>query len=1020
MVDFSHLSIDKMSIRFVLAILCVSLVIFGPSEARKKSKKEPLQFVQLEYAKALSENHKVNATVLHVRATGGKGVVSYTILEPNMPFEVDQRGHVWLMKKLDADKKKIYQLTIKAASTQNPDKPAFAKVRFDVVNMTKHLRFDVMNMKNHAPQFDNSDEKYICAVSENSRKAEILPPIRVIDQEKGDAGKLKRIEVVEQGIPFKFNVNKDGGVEMSATKDLDAEKESMYFFTIVAVDGSEKKSKPMSMFCKVVDVNEFAPEFDSDLYLGEVKRGKTYTNIVQVHATDKDIGEEFGNICKYKIITKDVPFKLSDSGILRLDKPLDKDAPNHCTFQVAALDCSGKSSTKYANITVYIKDDCKIAFKKPDFEEIIIPQCIGAAKISPDIGIIPNKQCEQKTDFSFSATFQLESKAGLGCDRQKYEASSLYKLCGSSDFIDILPKPSKSKKWTSKLQKDGDAFMFDGKTTVAAVPAEVIPERFGEHFTVSTWIQAGKHKGKQVIMAHTDKQSRNRIHFALIKNGKRFIVVHRLEPGKGSDDDYCNSDFHYTLDIFDEKWHHLTVLVDGCSVKLYVDGEHCGADTVDSNYRMHKSKNGAGLFIGAHWLGRKRAFTQHFRGKLSGLAINMRKPASQQTIRCMIGCREHINIDTSLPKGFRSELVGFNKMKIHGVGSAKDFEYILKNIEYQNELFTPTEGSRKIHVSITEKTTNFNKEFTETVELDRNDKPVITVEGCKEVKVTKRRLRDIGVPVCSKLKINYHGCKPKMNTPVNTVKLLDRAVVKVTPPFKKGESLKFPMQEGSRKSILEDLELESYHDNNGVIVSGVANYMTYEQILREIIYENINPKDKTHHTFQILVSEQNGRYTSDIEKLNVTILNQKHPQQKKYYKLKLAKRLHPFNLQETLKAEELPGAVSHMEKVASKGTPSGVLAAIIVCSVSVLAFLIVLGIYRLKKKSTVLEVEATAAEKEEMYWDDTGLGGVRITVNPLQKFQELDLNEDKDSEENSEDEENQDAKQSLEWDEGAL
>lgn len=74
----------------------------------------------------------------------------------------------------------------------------------------------------------------------------------------------------------------------------------------------------------------------------------------------------------------------------------------------------------------------------------------------------------------------------------------------------------------------------------------------------------------------------------------------------------------------------------------------------------------------------------------------------------------------------------------------------------------------------------------------------------------------------------------------------------------------------------------------------------------------------------------------------------------------------------------------------------------------------------LTRNANVLEVEATAGEKEEMYWDDTGLGGVRITVNPLQKFQELDLNEDKDSENNSDDEDNQEAKQSLEWDEGAL
>lgn len=73
------------------------------------------------------------------------------------------------------------------------------------------------------------------------------------------------------------------------------------------------------------------------------------------------------------------------------------------------------------------------------------------------------------------------------------------------------------------------------------------------------------------------------------------------------------------------------------------------------------------------------------------------------------------------------------------------------------------------------------------------------------------------------------------------------------------------------------------------------------------------------------------------------------------------------------------------------------------------------------RSAKTLEVDATAAEKEEMYWDDTGLSGVRITVNPLQKFQELDLNEDKDSEHGqSDDEDHQEAKQCLEWDEGAI
>lgn len=145
----------------------------------------------------------------------------------------------------------------------------------------------------------------------------------------------------------------------------------------------------------------------------------------------------------------------------------------------------------------------------------------------------------------------------------------------------------------------------------------------------------------------------------------------------------------------------------------------------------------------------------------------------------MIGCREHININAPLPNGFRTELIGFNKMKVHGKGSVKDFESILQNIEYQNELFTPTPGKRKVHISIAEEKTKLQSDFWVVIRMEPNKKPVITLQGCKDINASPKRLREIGVPLCSNFNITYHGCSSSMNSPVNTVELLDKAVVKV-------------------------------------------------------------------------------------------------------------------------------------------------------------------------------------------------------------------------------------------------
>lgn len=79
--------------------------------------------------------------------------------------------------------------------------------------------------------------------------------------------------------------------------------------------------------------------------------------------------------------------------------------------------------------------------------------------------------------------------------------------------------------------------------------------------------------------------------------------------------------------------------------------------------------------------------------------------------------------------------------------------------------------------------------------------------------------------------------------------------MKVSPPLKKGESLKFPKQQGSDKSLLDDLELEAHHDKDGVVITGVANYKTYEQLLKEMTYVNLNPDDKLHHTFTVSLND---------------------------------------------------------------------------------------------------------------------------------------------------------------------
>ncbi|XP_001632442.2 calsyntenin-2 [Nematostella vectensis] len=1002
-----------LSFKVILTTFCVLAAASAVSEGKKIARESNFQFVEDSYGKALSEYHAVNKKVLHVRATGGKGKIEYSIKEKDTPFSVDAKGHIWLIKALNSDENKFCELTIIA-------KDAEKRVT------TTRVRFDIINMNKHRPQFNKPEsEPYICAVTENTRVVRILPKINVTDQDRGEAGKIKRIEVAESGIPFKFNVNDDGSVEVVALKDFDAEKESGYLFDIKAFDGGDpsKTSKPVQVDCRIVDVNEFPPTFESNNVVAVVERGKTYKKILQLTATDKDIGKENGVVCKYVVRTADVPFKITNDGVLYLDKPLGSDAPEYCAFEVAAVDCGGKISVENVNVRVDIKDSCKPGYNMDQLlGKVSIPQCVGKAIITPDLEL---NECSKEIGVSkFVAKIKLNSNAGKGCDRQRYKASDMYQLCGADKVRDLLPRFGPGKSWTKILQEvesfsnDDATFFFDGEKDHVDIPDDVFPQKLGEEFTISFWMATKdkkKRKSDQVILDSSDANLHNRIHFAVtLKNHNQLSIIHRLESWQGKQNEFFKSTFLYRPDLWkiniaDTKWHHFTISVNRSLVSLHIDGQHVGPHRTIPNFRLHASNTKSHAVVGAVWKGKDKKYEKHFRGFLSGMTVRPNKLTSKQTIRCLMGCREHINIGTSLPHGFTATMPRFNTMVIKGTGRPVDFQKILQNLEYQNDLFTPTSGVRNFQIDTTQNGVKLEK-ISVDIELEKNTKPKIVLIGCGDVQADEERIAGVGVPVCRTLTLRFEGCKAKRESPVNNVMFLDEAVIKVEPALSQHESLNFPV--GVRGStILDDLELEASKTDDGVVIRGVADYKAYERVLREMTYVNKKPKEHPRHTFKFHVSDQNGRFKSNEKVLQIST-----PRVRPI----MANKVRPFNLQlgsSATREERAP------VKVIDRGSrmPTGLVPAIIVASACVFLVLVVLGIYRLRKGAVKLEVPASQAEKEEMYWDDTGLSGVRITVNPLQKFQELDLNEDNDSDNgHSDDEDSQIAKKSLEWDESDM
>lgn len=436
--------------RPLLIFGCV-LVALHSGSADKTSKKPGLEFSQKSYAKELTEYHRVNATVLHIRAKGCKGKVTYSIENKGVPFDIDGRGHIWLLSPFNVDKTSSYNLVVKAVTTEEKC-VAHAKVVFQVMNMNKHN-----------PTFE-SDE-YMCFVTENTRSVHVLPKIRATDRDHGEAGKIHKISIVESGIPFdiRFDQKNNGEVVMVATEDLDAEKVSGYMFDIIAEDNGDPshKSHPVHVSCQIMDVNEFAPKFLKSHYTTTIHHGKAYDNILMVEATDDDVGAEYGKVCKYTMVTANHPFSIDASGIVSLSQPLGPEALPQYVFAVSAVDCGGKISPQNTLVTITVTKDCHKGFVGPSKTKLSQMSCDGVVSVTPDVRM---NDCTMKTGKAdFSALVHLDTPVNKGCDRDRYEASGRYRICGAEGVIDLLPKPWKGQEWTKKLKSVKN---YDGKKGV--------------------------------------------------------------------------------------------------------------------------------------------------------------------------------------------------------------------------------------------------------------------------------------------------------------------------------------------------------------------------------------------------------------------------------------------------------------------------------------------------------------------------------------------------------------------------
>ncbi|NWR69368.1 CELR3 protein, partial [Centropus unirufus] len=302
----------------------------------------PPRFTEAQYSATVHvAMAQEGASVLSVSATdldaGDNSVISYSLMNHSDDFRINNRtGEITLSSNLDhitADT--IISLVVIATDHGVPQLTANGKVT---------VRINDIN--DNAPVFSTSIQTKLSA-PENEASLD-LGVFSATDLDIGDNALISYS--LQDDFDGKFHINSSTG-KLTTTKSLDREKMGSYELKIIATDlGKPPQSASLVLSLTVEDVNDNAPVFPQKSYAATVKENEPPRVILNVAATDEDIG--CNAIIHYTVIGETSSFHAGElSGNISTLQPLDYESRSQYTLILKAFNPGEPYLQDIANIT---------------------------------------------------------------------------------------------------------------------------------------------------------------------------------------------------------------------------------------------------------------------------------------------------------------------------------------------------------------------------------------------------------------------------------------------------------------------------------------------------------------------------------------------------------------------------------------------------------------------------------------------------------------------------------------------
>ncbi|KAI6229219.1 hypothetical protein M3Y95_00508200 [Aphelenchoides besseyi] len=304
------------------------------------------EFPQSNYELTLSEDTPPGTQLLELRATDRD-------LDPKISYRIEHSDRsLFALINLGAEAGAVLSLA-KPFSRQDERINLIVSASDGTLMSTVNVTIFVSDT-NAAPVFE--DMLISVNVKENASVNSTVLHVKARDDDRGHNSKLTFTMDSKD-----FSINNMTG-EITVAKPLDRESRSSYSVTVTVTDaGQPPLASSTVLEIKIEDVNDCIPTFERSSYQTSIAEDMPVgTSFLQLKATDDDEGAN--GIVDYYLDDSDLLVRMDNfrldrtSGLLRINKPLDRETIPSYTLTVIARDRGEPSLSSNVTVKIELED----------------------------------------------------------------------------------------------------------------------------------------------------------------------------------------------------------------------------------------------------------------------------------------------------------------------------------------------------------------------------------------------------------------------------------------------------------------------------------------------------------------------------------------------------------------------------------------------------------------------------------------------------------------------------------------